>query len=388
MNRNHPQTSIVSGPIRIGTTVLLVFIVDVGTDARVSLAGPPSYAAKSPSVPAEPVTVRFKEQTGPKERIRSARRSMWLSPQEIGRLPTHGPAWMRIERVAYSAWGEPNLSWKNHPHNTNVLAGALVAARNGDAALAARVRAHILRIPGTEVGGSTLALGRNLHAYLVAAGLAELDDPRFDRWLDRVRYKTLKGKTLISTHERRPNNWGTHAGASRIAAAIYLGDSDDLKRSAQVFAGWLGDRSQYAGFKYKDLSWQADPQHPVGINPLGATKQGRNIDGVIPDDMRRGGSFRWPPGTTNYPWGALNGVVIQAELLSRQGYDCWNWSDRAIYRSVAFLERIGWYVNGEDEEWLVHLVNSRYGTTFHTPEVARVGKNFGWTDWTHAAAAD
>ena len=75
--------------------------------------------------------------------------------------------------------------------------------------------------------------------------------------------------------------------------------------------------------------------------------------------------------------------MIQAELLQRQGYDAWNWSDQAIRRAVAGLERLGWYATGEDEEWLVHVVNRRHGARFRTPSVAIVGKNFGWTDWTH-----
>ena len=42
--------------------------------------------------------------------------------------------------------------------------------------------------------------------------------------------------TLVSTHENRPNNWGTHAGAARAAVARYLGDSapagPDRRRSS------------------------------------------------------------------------------------------------------------------------------------------------------------
>lgn len=312
------------------------------------------------------------------------RAGMWLSPAEIRRLPIHGRAWDKVYNAAHDNWGEPNLADQNYNHNTQVLAGALVAVRMGDDGLASKVKSHLRKVPGTEAGGRSLALGRNLHAYVVAAGLVELDDAAFDRWLDTVRFAVLDGKTLVSTHERRPNNWGTHAGASRIAAAIYLDDRRELERAAQVFAGWLGDRDQYAAFKFgDDLSWQFEPARPVGINPLGATRHGRLVDGFIPDDLRRGGPFQWPPVKTNYPWAALNGAVVQAELLQRQGYDAYNWSDQALRRAVAGLERLGWYAVGEDEEWLVHVVNRRYRTHFRTPPVAIVGKNFGWADWTH-----
>ena len=107
-----------------------------------------------------------------------------------------------------------------------------------------------------------LALGRELLAYVIAADLVKLPadlDPAFRSWLDAVRREDLDGRTLVSTHEDRPNNWGTHAGASRIAVALYLGDRADLERAARVFRGWLGDRTSYASFRFGDLSWQADP---------------------------------------------------------------------------------------------------------------------------------
>jgi len=362
-----------------GTRIRLTFAAVLGS-ILVSLLVSAPVAGQTGLRPAE---VRLDADAG-HQRTATRRAAMWLSPAEIRRLPMVGRAWNKIYNTAHDDWGAPNLADKNHDHNTQVLAGALVAVRMGDAGLAIKVRSHLLRIPGTEAHGRSLAVGRNLHAYIVAAGLVQLNDARFDHWLDAVRTQDLDGKTLISTHERRANNWGTHAGASRIAAAIYLNDRQELERSAAVFAGWLGDRSQYSEFKFgDDLSWQFDAARPVGINPLGATKNGRLVDGLIPDDLRRGAPFQWPPVKTNYPWAALNGVVIQAELLQRQGYDAWNWSDRAVCRAVAALERLGWYVTGEDEEWLVHVVNRRCGTHFRTPEVAIVGKNFGWTDWTH-----
>jgi hypothetical protein len=165
---------------------------------------------------------------------------------------------------------------------------------------------------GTEVGGRTLALGRNLIGYVLAAdlvGLPATEDARFRTWLQTCLTETLDGKTLKSCHEERPNNWGTHAGASRVAAALYLGDTAQVERCAQVFKGWLGDRASYAGFDYGDLSWQADPSKPVGINPRGAMIQGHSVDGVLPDDQRRAGGFTWPPPKENYVWEAMQGVL-------------------------------------------------------------------------------
>ena len=69
-----------------------------------------------------------------------------------------------------------------------------------------------------------------------------------------------------------------------------------------------------AGFEYGDLSWQADPTKPVGINPVGAKRDGHSIDGVLPDDQRRSGGFVWPPTKENYVWEALQGAIAQAVI--------------------------------------------------------------------------
>jgi hypothetical protein len=174
--------------------------------------------------------------------------------------------------------------------------------------------------------------------------------------------------------------------------AVYLGDAEELAEAADVFHGWLGNRDVYAGFKYGELSWQADAENPVGINPKGATKDGYSIDGVIPDDMRRGGTFGFPPEMTNYPWGGLEGATVQAQLLYRQGYDAWNWEDKALLRAAQFLHDISleydpdWWAHGDDE-WNAWLINYAYDTDFPTELPAREGKNMGWTDWTHTEPA-
>ena len=242
---------------------------------------------------------------------------------------------------------------------------------------------------GTEEGGRTLALGRNLVSYVIAADLIDLKsydagkDQQFRSWLAVARTEMLDGKTLISTHDVRPNNWGTHAGASRIAADLYLGDKADLAKAAQVFKGWLGDRSAYAGFTYGLLDWQADPSKPVGINPKGATKNGRNIDGVLPDDQRRAGGFSWPAAKENYVWEALQGAVVQAELLSHAGYDVYNWSDKALWRAVNWEYNVNGFAAQGDDTFEIHIINHAYGSSFPVG-AANTGKNMDFTDWLYA----
>jgi len=318
--------------------------------------------------------------------VRKPAKGIWISRTEVLGLSTSGAAWKRLEKAADSTPPTPELRDQNQSTNVTVLAKALVFARTGKERYRREVRGLCMAAIDTERGGRTLALGRELAAYVIAADIVGLDkaqDRRFRAWLIRALTQNLSGRTLRSTHEKRPNNWGTHAGASRMAVALYLGDQKELQRAARVFKGWLGDRKAFAGFKYGDLDWQADPSSPVGINPKGATKNGHLIDGVLPDDMRRGGSLRFPPGKTQYAWEALQGAVVQAEILHRAGYDAWEWQDRALLRAVEFLYRIDWKAEGDDR-WQIWLINRRYGARFPTPEKPHPGKNMGWTDWTHS----
>ena len=314
---------------------------------------------------------------------------MWLTREELDLLLTSGPAWESLLAAAEGDLGQPDLSEINQKNNVLVLAKALVYARTGDAAYRDEVVDGLMQAIGSEQGGSTLALGRNLVAYVVAADLINLPaDPEKDQifrdWLRRMLDEPLDGNTLRSTHETRPNNWGTHAGASRAAVAIYLGDGEELERTARVFKGYLGDREIYDGFEFGKLWWQADRKNPVAINPAGATIDGISIDGALPEEMRRGGKFKWPPKETGYPWGALQGALVQAELLHRAGYLAWEWEDRALLRAAEFLYSIGWAPEGDDT-WLPWLINYAYGTDFPTAEQVPPGKNMAWTDWTHSA---
>lgn len=320
-------------------------------------------------------------------------RSIWLSQSELDSLPTSGPAWEALVDEAQGRFDAADIANNESDHDTQTFAAALVAARTGDASMRQKTVDALNAAIGTESSGNTLALARNLVAYVLAADLIDLPstapsvDSRFRSWLDSVRSKNLDGRTLISTHEDRPNNWGTHAGASRMAAALYLGDGNDFAAATQTFKGWLGDRSAYSGFRYGDLDWQSDPNRPVGINPKGATLNGRNVDGVLPDDQRRGGGFEWPAPCENYVREAMQGVVVQAELLRRQGQDAFQWSDRALLRAANwFTGTAGCEFEGDDE-WMTPVLNAAYGTSFPVSTPVRSGKHVGFTDWTHGQSA-
>lgn len=322
----------------------------------------------------------------------AANRGIWLTDAEIQSLPMSGPAWDALKAQADLPAGTPDLSDQDQMNNVYVLAKALVYVRTGINRYRTEVRDNCMAAIDTEIGGRTLALGRELAAYVIAADLVGLkpatQEPFFKGWLRRVLIEDLDGKTLQSTHEERPNNWGTMCGASRAAIAVYLDDEAELERTAHIFKGYLGDLSSYSGFEYSDLSWQADTTRPVGINPLGSTMDGQHVGGAMPEEMARGCGLQFPPCHTGYPWEALQGAVVQAEILSRHGYDAWNWENQALRRAVQFLYFMhvlygGWWAEGDDQ-WVSWLVNAANGSSFPVTFPAPPGKNMAWTDWTHA----
>lgn len=325
---------------------------------------------------------------------------IWLDRSVVMSLPTQGAAWGSLYEGAERSCGRVDLSDQDSTTNVCVLAKALVYARTGDRRYLEQVLTSIHEVAtmGTY-RGRALALGRNLAAFVIAADLVDLPtalpvlDERFREKLRELLTTPTWGaaESLVDCHERRPNNWGTHCGASRAAVAAYLGDRSELERTAQVFRGWLGDRSAYAGFTFggpyrdRDHSWECDPARPVGINPAGCTRYGHDIDGVLPDDQRRGGPFSWPPPKELYVWEALQGALVQAVILHRAGYDTFEWQDRALLRAYTWLHDVADYPADRGNTWQPHIVNHFYGTSFPAPRPSRPGKNVGWSDWTHPA---
>jgi len=305
---------------------------------------------------------------------------------ELSVLPATGMRWERMKFFADLPNGAPNLSDQDDSVNVRILAKALIYARTGQASYRNDVIAACMSAIGTEQGvdGRTLALGRELVAYVIAAdlvGLPPAEDATFRAWLGTVLTEVLEDHTLRSAHEIRANNWGTHCGASRAAIARYLGDATELERTARVFKGWLGDRNTYTGFSFDELDWQANPATPVGINPQGAMLGGQSVDGVLPDDQRRSGGFSWPPPKEDYVYGALQGALVQAIILHRAGYDVWNWENQALLRAVKWLYNEADYPPDGDDEWVAHIIDHYYDEHLPAPFPASPGKNAGWTDW-------
>ena len=313
--------------------------------------------------------------------------------------PTSGPAWEALQVVADGPSGRPRLRDQDERHGLTALAVALVYARTGDDSYRDKARRQIMRVVGTEREGAhnaVLALGRQLGSYVLAAdfiGLDGEDDERFREWLGAIRTEDLAGHgrwtRLVGTHEDSANNWGAFAGASRIAASLYLGDTADVAAAAQVLRGFLGDPVAWPYFQPVEdsASWACEPAKYAPVNPP-CERGGIDLDGAIVRDISRGGDLTWPPGETgiSYTLESLQGLTLQAELLTVNGYgDAWTWSDRALRRAADVVTRSG---RDGGETWnrsqvsyhVPWLLNARYGLDLPT-EPAGQGRVFGYTDW-------
>jgi hypothetical protein len=315
--------------------------------------------------------------------------SLLKIPYQI--LPTKGPAWDNIVKEAVKVSSNMSLGSAvgDMTDQTTVYlyARSLKAAKTQNAGDRQVVVDVLNKFPSASLSAPQGSLGpsRNVACIALAADQVNHITPTLANWLKNVIRHDFGGKSIISTHNQRPNNWGTHAGASRMAVDRLIGDTADFGLAVKTFKGWLGDRAQYAGFKWGDLSWQADQNKPVGINPQGSTKQGHNIDGVLPDDQRRQGGFTWPPSNENYVYEALQGVVLQAELCYGAGLDdVWLWQNEAIKRAMVWLHNVNQFPAEGDDTFIPHVINSRCATKFPAPTPAGEGKGWGFTDWTHS----
>lgn len=300
-------------------------------------------------------------------------------------LPTTGAAWNAVAAAAGQPIS-PSLSDQDSPANVRCLAAALVAARTGDTAKRAAV-VNALRSLRTASLDRALALARELGAYVIAADLIGVTDAElgydFKAWLRQIVVAPTSGgpSSLTASAKERPNNWGTHAHGALAAVWAYIGDQAKLNETHAIVLGWLGDRSKYSGFKYGDLAWQADPSKPVGVNPVGSLISGRDVDGALPEEMRRSGGFSWPPPKQNYCWEALQGTFLAALILQRTGRETFRASDSAIQRAYEWLAGVASFPPSGDDTFITPLYNAAYGESAPVSSPVGQGKNFAFSDW-------
>ncbi len=322
---------------------------------------------------------------------------------ELLARPISGTAWANLKNVADGGLGSANACDIDSDHHLRTLAAALVFARTGSAAYGTKARAGVMAGMASQNDGcsqAVLSLGRQLTAYVLAADFAALsgaNETQFRAWLTAIRAKNIGGhstwNSLARTQKTSANNWGAYAGASRIAASLYLGDTADVAAAVRVTRGFLGERAQYAGFTHNlesdDLSWSCSGSQATytPVNPA-CTKSGVNIDGGIVADISRGGSLKWPPQSTGiqYQLESIQGLGLQVELLYRNGYaNAWSWSSSALKRMAGLVTRsgaaggTGWNKTNTSRQ-MPWLLNKRYGTSIPTA-TSGMGRGIGFTDW-------
>ncbi len=313
---------------------------------------------------------------------------LWSSAGELAASPMSGGAWDALLAAADQNFFPPDPADPTSDGNVHCLAAALVYARTGDASYRDRVVQALDHLPTLgNPGNNTLAWARELGAFALAADLVGYSSGVFDLWLRDMAetYLASDGRTVLQMFRDRPNNWGTHAFGMLVCVYAFLRDDAMLSTLRSEWIDLVSGRSTQA--RFGELWWQHDPAAPRTINPTGARRQGIDLDGAIPDDVRRGGPFEIPPNVTNYPWEALQGLVLAARVLER--YDpemsIWYVEDKALLRAARLLQESwetqfgGWAASGDDM-WMLPFFDAVYGTSWSTghPDEFQHGKNTGW----------
>jgi hypothetical protein len=315
---------------------------------------------------------------------------LWIGPAELSRLPASGAAWDRMVATARGSWGSPNLSDNNATHDTSTLAGALVAARTGDAALTQKTRSALMAVTRVTTYSRVLELSRNITSYVVAAdvvGLPAAERATFTTFLETLPGKRLDGHSggvdMRSTALRSANNWGAMARAATVAIDLYVGDRAAVAPVATAHRAWLGE-AVTSQLSYSDTAWHASSRK-AGINRRGSVVLGRSADGVIPEDQRRTGEpTSGAAAKGSYPWEALQGALVTGVLLDRAGLVDIDAGDEALTRAFRWLYDTNANPPSGDDTWQPWLLNQVSGTRFATRPATSPGKNMAWTDWTHA----
>ncbi len=310
---------------------------------------------------------------------------IWLSKEEIMALPTSGSAWNDVLSDANSSWGSANLGDNNSGHDVKTYAGALVAVRNNDSSMRSKVISGLQSAMNSGTS-RTLELARGLQSYVIAADLIGYRTSEFESWVREMLEDTsIDGRVgggLFYNAMRDSSNWGGHERASSIAAAMYLGDNAKLSDLAKAHREFIGEDVSPKLMKYKDTNWHADPNNKAGVNRKGAKIQGVDVSGVLPEDWRRSGEFKWPPDNNDsYKWEGMQGFVVSAVMLHRAGLVNASAGDSAVARATDILFRAE-LPPQTDDAWIVYLVNKYWGTNYPT-KTSAPGKGMGYTDWTH-----
>jgi len=123
----------------------------------------------------------------------------------------------------------------------------------------------------------------------------------------------------------------------------------------------------------------------------------RSVDGAQPEEMGKLLAYSgdpWPvPGitTSDSPYRALQGLLLQVLILEKQGFGAKLWGDSALLRAFDFL----WTEQNfpitplgttSNDTWMTYAINHLYGTSYTEYALGfnSMGHNFGFTDWLYA----
>lgn len=341
----------------------------------------PSTSTPTPTL-VGPTATPTPTQSGPTPTLPAISRGIWTSAQELASKPTSGPAWDAVKNAANQDFSNPSAA--NQDNNTNVytLAASIVYARTGDVSYRNRVVAAlntlVSRGKPTDGDGRTLGVARKVGAYALAADLIGYRTPQFEQWLrDMAENYVFSGETLWEMYYRRPNNWGAMAFGSLTAIYSYLGDDARLTQVRDYFVqGIIGPDP---GYKWGGDEWQCSASDLRLINPP-CTKQGLNIGGLIPDDQRRAGGFN-PSGPANdvHIGGWIDGAIMGARILDRQGMGIWDVGGQAFKRMIIAHEVTYPQLKlASNQDWVLPILDKVYGLNLAGSRGTGYGKNAGF----------
>lgn len=310
---------------------------------------------------------------------------VWISRSELMALPTTGAPFERVRASANRLSGSADLSDNNSDHDVQTLAAAYIATRTGDAAMRAKAIRAIETVY-TSRYERVLELSRNIQAYVIAAdviGPEGWDSARFKTFVRGLPTKALSGhsggKNLLETAKLSGNNWGCHARAALAIIGVYTGDVAFVWIATEAQRAFVSGQGGY--LKFTSTNWHAGSPE-AGINPVGATIGGKNVDGVIPEDQRRTGEFKFPAPKGSYPWEALQGTTVAGVVLHRAGALPFDTGSNAIVRAAKWLTVVNANPASGDDTWQPWVMN-KFGKAGLSTSDASTGKNMGFTDWTH-----
>lgn len=371
---------------------------------------PTATATKTPVPPTATATATVAAPTAtPSSEIA---RAVWIDHEDLMALPTSGPAWDAVLKEAKGATSAgADVGQLDSIQARRILATALAGVRLNDQALITKAKTALTNSIGSESGGKWIDIGRNVGALTIAADILDIrSGPVYD-WLKSFTTMTLPHNTQGYQIPMRDMVWwsasngDSQLGFVQAALAVYTQDKNLLDQSWVKFRRYLGDTTSPHTLQSNTFGdpWQIDntTYGRVGILPIGAFKNGLDLNGSLTNDMGRANPVPVNPlapydeRNSLYPWVGLNGAFMAAEVFDRQGYPAYQFEDEALCRAVKFLKRISidqndarWWGEDkkEDAKWFAHIHCDLPLDTY--PIVLPVSNHdlVGFNDWTHPEA--